>query len=625
MRFIPANFALPLLAKELIEQAARKRTYVIRVLYATLLFVTAYLVFYDTLRVGRVSPLAVLGRGREMFSTLVGLQFAGIYFFMPAMTCSVITEEKERASLQLLFLTRLGPWTILFEKLFSRLIPMLYFLMLSLPLLAVPYTLGGLSLEYFCAGVWMLVLATVQTGMLSLACSAFFRTTVGAFIWSYLLMVVMFFGPGVGWLVFWSITGISVDRAALAIGADPAIISMSLMLPLFGPGIFFGPASAVNLSLWPMVAHSSLVLLACAAFLIVARLCIVRRAFLTPRNVMLNVFKSLDRIFLRLNDNSVTRGFVLVGDTASLPADEPVAWRETAKRSLGKAQYLLRVFIAIEIPVAVLCLMIAFAALDAEPLIPLLILVWIVALLMVAAQSASLIAGERSNQTLEVLCATPMTGREIIRQKMRSVWRLIFVLLVPFYTIFLFECSMKWRMPDRYAQFYPNYRGFSLSLYLVCATLSVAIYLPLCAWLSLLIGLKVRTQARAIAGSMAAILGWCVVPMVFLAMPLSILFRGPSPQDPLFVQYVELTSPAAIIGGNEQSFRTYLNGAPWVVVIVNFIWYGLVLVVIRGLCLKYVDRLLGRSEDMSLGADFDNLMNSRTSAIPDGSAAHGEE
>src|SRR6267142_3798273 len=122
---MPINFGLPLLAKELIEQAARRRTYVIRVAYASLLFFSAFVFFFDTLRVGSASPLAVLGKGREMFETLVRLQFGGVYLFMPAITCSVLTLEKERASLPLLFLTRLGPWTIVLEKLMSRVIPML--------------------------------------------------------------------------------------------------------------------------------------------------------------------------------------------------------------------------------------------------------------------------------------------------------------------------------------------------------------------------------------------------------------------------------------------------------------------------------------------------------------------
>ncbi len=232
-----ANFSLPLLAKELIEQAARKRTYVIRVLYAVLLFFASVMFFHDTLQVSSASPLAVLGRGKDMFVVLVALQFAGVYFFMPAMTCSVVTHEKERASLQLLFLTRLGPWTILFEKLLSRLIPMFGFLLLSLPLLAFAYTLGGISPEFLASGIWLLMLAVIQTGTLALACSTFFRTTVGAFIWTYLLGLFMFFGPALGWLLVYSLTGFQIENAARA--WFPMFNSVEMfMLPFFGPAFF---------------------------------------------------------------------------------------------------------------------------------------------------------------------------------------------------------------------------------------------------------------------------------------------------------------------------------------------------------------------------------------------------
>src|SRR5579859_1728420 len=154
------NLGLPLLGKELIEQAARKRTYIVRVLYALLLFFVAYLYFYETLQSGATSPLAVLGSGRTMFMALVFMQFTGVYLFMPAITCGVITQEKEHDSLQLLFLTRLGPWTILFEKLLGRMVPMVSFLLLSLPLLAFAYSLGGISPSLLWTGVWMLLLAT---------------------------------------------------------------------------------------------------------------------------------------------------------------------------------------------------------------------------------------------------------------------------------------------------------------------------------------------------------------------------------------------------------------------------------------------------------------------------------
>jgi hypothetical protein len=67
---------------------------------------------------------------------------------------------------------------------------------LSLPLLAYAYTLGGISAEYLWNGIWLLVLAAIQVGTIALCCSAFCRTTVGAFIASYLVTAIVSLGPG---------------------------------------------------------------------------------------------------------------------------------------------------------------------------------------------------------------------------------------------------------------------------------------------------------------------------------------------------------------------------------------------------------------------------------------------
>ena len=91
---------LPLLAKELREQSARRRTYVIRSVYAAILCFVGCVFFYEVVsrRAGLGgNPFAVLGRGREMFEILVGMQFGGIYLFMPAITCGVLTWENNRS------------------------------------------------------------------------------------------------------------------------------------------------------------------------------------------------------------------------------------------------------------------------------------------------------------------------------------------------------------------------------------------------------------------------------------------------------------------------------------------------------------------------------------------------
>ena len=362
----------------------------------------------------------------------------------------------------------------------------------------------------------------------------------------------------------------------------------------------------------PLLFHSILVLGTSALCLGLARAFIVRRAFAPPGNAVLSVFKRLDKIFLRLNDNPITKGRTFAADAAALPENEPVACRETTSCSLGKTRYLMRVFIAIELPVAAICLMAIFASLDASPLSVLLVPVGIVSVLMISVQAASLIAGERTHQTLDVLCTTPLLGRDVIRQKFRSVRRLMLVLLVPFLTIFFFEAAMKWDMPNRYAQY--GFRDFSLSLYVTCSLLTVGVYLPMFAWLSLLIGLRVRTQAKAIMASLAAILAWCVAPLVFILMPLSIML-DPRPDEGR-LGFVALLSPASIMAFNEEGYWRNVANSPWLAVAGNFAVYGVITLWLRKLCYSRADRLLGRlASDKPTGTGIESPQINESSEI----------
>jgi ABC-type transport system involved in multi-copper enzyme maturation permease subunit len=596
MRSLSSKFGLPLLAKELIEQSARKRTYVIRVVYASLLFLVAFLYFYDSLRVGATSPLAVLGQGGELFDMLVVLQFIGIYLFMPAITCGVLTLEKERASLPLLFLTRLGPWTILLEKLMGRVIPMISFLLLSLPLLAFAYSLGGITVDRLAVAIWMLILAIFQMGTLALMCSAFFRTTVGAFTATYCLLLVMLFGPLLALLIAVSV-GIDVDALSKLVQDGQNDFDAVFYGPLLGCALLIEGSGTFDIagSFRPLAVQSGLIMSASAACLVLARFFIVRRAFLPPRNILLGMFKVIDRVFQRLNDNRFTRGIVLGKSGDSIPEGQPIAWRETHKRSLGRARYLVRIFLALEIPIALLCFIVAFPQdnlqdANSQIMTLLLLLLWGIAVLMVAVQSASLIAGEKSHQTLAVLCTTPLSGREIILQKYRSVRRLMFVLAAPFATVFYFHCAAMWEMGPDYSG-----RRFDLPVYLAASTLSVLIYLPLTAWVSLAVGLKVRTQSRAIIGATGGLVAWYVVPLVFVTLPLSIIFDGMGKPYETWISASSLLSPATIIVFTDFDCL-YQLGEPWVVVLANFGWYAALLAAVRFTCLRNADRWLGRTD-----------------------------
>jgi ABC-type transport system involved in multi-copper enzyme maturation permease subunit len=282
---------------------------------------------------------------------------------------------------------------------------------------------------------------------------------------------------------------------------------------------------------------------------------------------------------------------VLSKSSTALPEYEPIAWRETTKKSLGTTRYLFRMLVAMEVPLLVVCLLIVVTRRDSsmEGVSAMLFLLWFIAVLLVSVKSASLVSGERSHQTLDVLIVTPLTSREIIHQKFRGVRRLMGVLCVPFLTIFLFETW--WKSSVSAPIGWQRYT-FNGPLYLVCSVLSIAIYLPMIAWLSLLIGLRVRTQTRAIIGSLAAIVGWCILPF-FVLIPLISAIRPGS--DSGFV-FLMLLSPIIIVPLNEFTHLGEFAKSPWIAVIINFFIYGTFLILLRYFCLANADRYLGRSQ-----------------------------
>jgi ABC-type transport system involved in multi-copper enzyme maturation permease subunit len=531
---------LSLLIKELTELAARRRTYVVRLIYAGLLFVVACVLFYGGL--SSSGTASILGQGRPKFVQLVTLQLWGIYLLLPAMVCGVITSEKERDSLSLLMLTSLSPMQIIVQKLFSRLVPMFSFLFVSFPLMAIAYSQGGVTPGYLWSGILLLALTCLQVGSFSVACSAFFRTTHEAFAASY-------FG----------------------------LLSLFLILPgAFAPEVF---ELADRLTFGQTVSHSSMIVVSTACFFFLAHLFLKTRAFVPPRNYLLEVFTALDRMFMDMNH--VTGGIMLTRDVQLLPKTKPVAWREMSKKSLGTTRYLFRVLVVLELPLLCVFQLLNGPGASTSPnsVTVLLYLLWGISVALVAVHAAGLVSSERSRQTLDVLLTTPISGREIILQKFRGVRRLIWVLLVPFLSIFAFE------------------RWFKISHgweYFCWSTVFVLIYLPLTAWFSMWLGLQFRSQLRATAAAVCLIVAWMTLPHGIQYL----LVSGFDVQFPDGAQYLLLLSPAVVIPAIE-SANPSAHGIPdpyWTFYLVNIALYGTLLWMFRRLSLKDADTRLGRAK-----------------------------
>jgi hypothetical protein len=294
-------------------------------------------------------------------------------------------------------------------------------------------------------------------------------------------------------------------------------------------------------------------------------------------------------LFERWNQNRWTKGRVLFGDTTSLPDREPIAWRETTKRSLGQFRYLLRLLVVLEFPILLLCLTLVgqmFNNDNYHSLSLAVFIVWGIAVLVVSVHAASLIAVEKSNQTLDVLCTTPLSQFEIVQQKFRSIWRLIGALWIPLATLFVVQTWVRSIGGQR------GHHEIGPMLYFASSMFLALIYLPMVAWLSFLIGLKSKSQGRAIIGSLAAIVGWCILPFLICIAPVAFLSMGSSVHEDAAL--IMIVSPISLIAINEignggpRLFRTVLP------LCLNCLLYGSALIAFRVMAFESAAKAFGR-------------------------------
>ncbi|QDT56913.1 ABC-2 family transporter protein [Caulifigura coniformis] len=564
----------PLLIKELSELANRRRTYIFRFVYATLLFAAGLVILFS--RGGQRGDM-MPNVGRELFLQLVFIQQVAILLLVPSMAASALTQEKERETLALLLLTTISPYEIVLQKFLSRVVTALSYVMLSFPLLAVAYAYGGVPMVMLGATCAILVVTVIYHAAFSIMCSSYFRTTVEALIAVYVLQAP------ISLIAHGYVPSLVVDA-----NGGPAVQSIPAMISFVCVSLFL---SLIYLVMATEVLH--------------------RRAFVPPRNVLLQLFQALDRIFNEWN--TVTGGVVLIRDGDPLPVDRPVAWRETAKKSLGTFRYLVRVLVVIEVPILFVSQLVNIDMIRGHHAMTVLYYtLWVASAAMLALHAGNVIAAERSRQTLDVLLATPLSGEELVLQKLAGVRRLLMVLLIPFVTIILFENWFRdygWLFDEN---------GFEL-WYLAESLLVVLALGKFAMWLVFWIGLKTRSTLSAVFLSLGALAAICLVPQ-FLSMAAPTFTSGRATR---IVTAILAMNPATLVQLVEaiptDDFRARHGLTPelfpWMfgAAIVGYFVLG---VAIRKICLRNADRLLGRSwgegvddsaEVASAGLDADAL------------------
>lgn len=510
MKFPLPNLGFPLLTKDLLEQAQRRRTYLVRAMEAFLLYLFVLVIAYDNFKRTNWNSLESLGTGKEMLETVFIVTAWGIYLILPAMTCGAIAGERERDTWQLLLVTRLGKRTILLEKYLSRVVAALSFLVLTIPIMVVAYPMGGLTSARIFDAVWCLLLCILIVGATGICCSAWCRTIAWALISTYLLIV--------GWIMVPLIT------VSLLFGNNGYRDSL---LHQFYEEAFPGPLEGVNLPFvmfwmpgrgalsWTSRFYYSIPSLVQVGILLgLASYGLLRPVETGGASFWKRGFRFLDGFFHAINQNSITRGKKFFENRLDLPVDHPIAWRERSRALLSSPVQKIRVGAA---TTAVLVLSFVFSDWAGTPATVMVILYFLfgLACLFLAVSGASLISLERSRQTLEVLLVAPISCRELLQDKLAGIKRWYLGIMIFFsipmllgFSLMILSSGLGYRDTWTDEFFSLLFEEESWFIESIC----LLVYLPpLVIWGSVACGLVSKSQSRAVLVSLGIIGGWCLM------------------------------------------------------------------------------------------------------------------
>jgi ABC-type transport system involved in multi-copper enzyme maturation permease subunit len=189
----------PIFRVELVSIARRRRYFVLRVLYASLILMVLWATYessnafnYGQARQS-IQQAAALAAG--FFISFSWLQLLAILFVGPAMAVGTIATERERRTIEYLFVTDLSNSEIVLGKTFARLTLMCQLVLVGLPILFLFRLLGGIPAEALLASFLSAAGTAVMLTGLSIAVSVWSPKARDATVRIYLLLIALFSLP----------------------------------------------------------------------------------------------------------------------------------------------------------------------------------------------------------------------------------------------------------------------------------------------------------------------------------------------------------------------------------------------------------------------------------------------
>lgn len=192
----------------------------------------------------------------DLYTFVSSIEFIMLLFIMPALTASSISGERERQTLELMLTTTMEPRDMVLGKLASSLVTMLVLAVSALPVQALVFVYGGVTLR----DIGMLFLCHVAvallTGGIGMFYSALLRRSTVSTVCSYVTVVLLTAGTMAVNLFAYRMALQAADTYSAALNAaEMASSGVFRYLFLFNPAVSFynvinGQAGSGDMKKW---------------------------------------------------------------------------------------------------------------------------------------------------------------------------------------------------------------------------------------------------------------------------------------------------------------------------------------------------------------------------------------
>ncbi len=137
-----------------------------------------------------------------LYPVLAVTQLIILGIVVPVRTASSISGEKERQTFDIMMTTGMTPFSIILGKVMTAVVQSMFFVVASMPVMALCFVIGGMSISYLFWFLGVALLVSVFSASIGILCSSLCKRSISAVIMSYVFYIVFFVGTAAPFFIY---------------------------------------------------------------------------------------------------------------------------------------------------------------------------------------------------------------------------------------------------------------------------------------------------------------------------------------------------------------------------------------------------------------------------------------